>query len=143
MNIGITRIDSTLPLPEYHTKGAVAVDLVARESTTIEPRTIGFIPNNIILKIPEGYMFMIAARSSTAHKRGLFIANGVGIIDQDYCGPQDEIKTAVYNFTETPVTIERGERVSQGIFIPITKVNFTEEDLTHHTSRGGFGSTGI
>ena len=54
-------------------------------------------------------MFLgIFARSSTPLKRGLMIANGVGVIDPDYCGPADEIKIAVMNFTDEEVTITPG-----------------------------------
>ena len=142
MKIQITRIDQTLPLPEYQTAGAVCFDLLARETTTIEAGKIALIPCNIIVKVPEGYLFMLANRSSTAMKKGLIMGNGIGIVDQDYCGPTDEVKYQAFNITDGSVTIERGDRVVQGCFMPVTKVEFEEVASISTTDRGGFGSTG-
>ncbi|MDD4352068.1 MAG: dUTP diphosphatase, partial [Candidatus Gracilibacteria bacterium] len=67
---------------------------------------------------------------------------GVGIIDLDYCGPTDEVKTLVYNFTDADVTIERGTKISQGIFVRVDIADWEEVEEVHPESRGGFGSTG-
>lgn len=140
MKIKIKRIDQSLPLPEYQTPGAVAFDLYARETTLIEPSTIVRIPTNIIVEIPTGYMLMVKDRSSTAKKKGLLTT--VGYIDQDYCGPQDEILLQVYNFTAASVTVERGERIGQAAFVRIDQMEWDEVDEMGGISRGGFGSTG-
>ena len=120
MQIRIKRIDKTLPLPQYQTAGAVAFDFVSRETTTIPPRKTGYVPLNVCIGTPAGYMLLLAARSSL-HKKGLMLANGVGVGDQDFCGNSDEYKAAVYNFTDLPVTVARGERVEQGKLVPIEK----------------------
>jgi dUTP pyrophosphatase len=140
MQIEIKRIDKELPLPEHHTPGAVAFDFVARESTTILPHSIGLIPGNIVVKVPTGYMLFIKERSSTAPRKGIFCT--AGIIDQDYCGDNDEIKIQVFNFKNDPVTIERGERIAQGIFVKIEKPIWHEVDIMSNKDRGGFGTTG-
>jgi len=140
MQVKIKRVDKTLPLPEYQTPGAVAFDMLARETVTIEPHAVGRIPSNLIIQIPEGYMLMIKDRSSTAKKKGLLCT--VGFIDQDYCGNEDEILMQFYNPQEVPVTIERGERLSQGAFMPIEKPTWEEVDSMEAKDRGGFGSTG-
>ena len=140
MNVRIKRIDPTLPLPEYQTSGACAFDLYARETTTISAKSIGLIPTNIIVETPPGYMLTLAPRSSTPKKKGLLIPHGIGIVDQDYCGPADEILMQLYNFTEASVTIERGERVGQAVFVAIEKPAFIEETIDA-PSRGGFGSS--
>lgn len=142
MKITIKRIDKSLPLPEYKTEGAVCFDLQAREKIEIPAGEIRLIPLNIILKTPEGYMFVLASRSSTALKKGLLTANGIGIIDQDYCGPNDEIKYQVYNFTGKTVIVEKGERIVQGCFVPVAKAEFEEVEKMGDKDRGGFGSTG-
>ena len=143
MKIRIKRIDPTLPLPEYQTAGSVAFDLLARAATEIPPHTIALVPANVIVETPPGYMFLIASRSSTPKKKGLLIPNGIGVIDQDYCGENDEVMIQMYNFTDTPATVERGERIAQGIFVKIEKAELeeTEQDFAKK-SRGGFGSTG-
>lgn len=142
MNINIKRIDTSLPLPEYQTKGAVAFDLYARTTEIIPARSLALIPTNFIIKTPEGYMLMLTARSSLAKKKGLMMANGVGTIDQDYCGDTDELKLNVYNFTDSEVTVEKGERLAQGIFVKIDRAEWNEVERMSTESRGGFGTTG-
>ena len=140
--IKIIRLDKTLPLPKYHTSGSVAFDLYARLDTTIPPHEIGLIPANFIIETPPDYMCMVVPRSSTPRKYGLSIPQGIGIVDQDYCGPEDEIKLQFYNFTNKPVDVKRGERLGQAVFVKIAKTEFEEVDEISKRSRGGFGSTG-
>ena len=116
-------------------------DLLCREDTEIAPRTIKLIPGNVIVRIPEGFMLMLTMRSSTPRRKGLLIPNGVGIIDQDYCGEGDELKVQVFNFRDEAITVNRGERIAQGIFIPVMRVTWDEVDEMGK-GRGGFGSTG-
>ncbi len=142
MQIKIKRLDNTLPLPEYHTPGAVAFDLYTRIDETIKPKEIKLLPTNIIVATPPDHMLMIAARSSLAKKKGLIMMNGIGVIDQDYCGSEDEIKLLVHNFTDQDVAVTRGERLAQGIFVKIEKAKWEETETTTEASRGGFGSTG-
>ncbi len=80
---------------------------------------------NVTIETPADHFLMIAARSST-HKKGLMMANGVGIIDPDYSGNEDEVKVAYYNFTDAAVIIEKGERIAQGAFIKITHPEWEE-----------------
>ena len=145
MKIKIKRIDKTLPLPEYQTDGAVGFDLFCRQTTYIGPQTVGLIPANVIIETPPGYMLVIALRSSTPRKKGLLIPHGLGIIDQDYCGPSDEILIQVFNFTDQEVIIEPGERIAQGIFVKVENaksgISWREIDQIDHKVRGGFGST--
>src|SRR6266704_3386028 len=141
LQVAIKRVDTDLPLPTYATAGSVGFDLLCREDTEIAPRTIELIPSNVIVRIPEGYMLLLSMRSSTPRRKGLLIPNGVGIIDQDYCGEGDELKVQVFNFREEAVTVKRGERIAQGIFIPIMRVSWNEVSEMGQ-GRGGFGSTG-
>ena len=141
MKIRIKRFDKNHPLPEYKTEGAAAFDIFARETTEIPPQGIGYIPLNIALETPEGHFLLIAARSST-HKKGLILANGIGIVDPDYRGDEDECKAAYFNFTSKPVIVEKGERIAQGTFIKVEKADWQETDILGNKTRGGFGSTG-
>jgi len=143
MKVKIKRIDPTLPLPEYQTPGSVAFDLYARKTTTIAPWNPTIIPANIIVDVPEGYFLMLCSRSSTPIKKGLIVANGIGVIDQDYNGDEDEIGVQVLNFTKEDVIIEKGERIAQALLVSIAKVvEFDEVKQMSSKSRGGFGSTG-
>ena len=141
MIVKIKRLDTDLPLPQYETGGSVGFDLLCRESVTIAPQTVMLIPANVIIETPPGYMLMVTLRSSTPRKLGLLIPHGVGIIDQDYCGEDDEIQIQVYNFTDQPVTVERGDRIAQGIFVRVDTAEWSEVAEMNSETRGGFGST--
>src|SRR3989344_107480 len=139
--IKIKRFDKELPLPKYKTAGAAGFDLSAREKTTIGPMAIGYIPLNVAIETPRDHFFVLAARSST-HKMGLMPANGIGIGDSDFRGDEDEYKIALLNFTNKPVTVERGIRIAQGIFVKFTKADWKEVSKMKSQTRGGFGTTG-
>jgi dUTP pyrophosphatase len=141
MKLQVTRIDRELPLPRYETPGACAFDVTARVDMTIEPKTLALIPGNLIVHVPNGHVLMLCSRSSTPKKKGLMTPHGFGVIDRDYCGPNDEIKVQVYNFTDSPVAIKRGDRVAQAMVVPAPLMDI-EETETGGESRGGFGSTG-
>lgn len=143
LTMNIKRIDSSLPLPEYQTDGSVAFDLSARVTIAIKPWEPTLIPLNIIAETPKGYFFLLTCRSSLPLKKKLMVANSVGIIDQDYCGENDEIKLQVINFSNATVVVEKGERIAQGMLLPIEIFStFNELQQVSDTSRGGFGSTG-
>jgi dUTP pyrophosphatase len=142
MEVSIKRIDKELPLPRHETAGAVAFDLIVRETTTLEPDEIKAVPVNVIVATPPGYMFMIAARSSLARKKRLVLPNAVGIVDQDYCGEQDEVCVQLWNIGKTSSTVERGERIAQAMFVKIERAEWNEVEKMESISRGGFGSTG-
>lgn len=142
MLVSVRRIDPSLPLPEYHTNGAAAFDLVTRENTTIAPKSIGLIPSNVIVKVPEGYALLILPRSSLPRKKSLICPHSLGLIDQDYHGEKDEIFVQVQNISDQPVTVERGERIAQGLFVHIAKAQWQEVTSHGAETRGGFGSTG-
>ena len=141
MKVKIKRLDSDLPLPMYETGGSVGFDLLCRESVTIAPQTVALIPANVIIETPPGYMLMVTLRSSTPRKLGLLIPHGVGIIDRDYCGEGDEIQIQIYNFTGRPVTVERGDKIAQGIFVRVDTAEWSEVSEMGSETRGGFGST--
>lgn len=142
MKVRIQRVDKNLPLPVYETGGSVGFDILAREDFEISPKNISMVPSNLIVEVPEKYMLVVASRSSTPMKKGLTPPHGFGIIDHDYCGPEDEIKVLVYNFTEESVKIKKGEKIAQGVFVRIDKFEWEEVDNLGKKSRGGFGSTG-
>lgn len=142
MRVRIQRVDKDLPLPKYETEGSVGFDFLAREDTAIPPKSVALIPGNVVVEVPSNYMLLVSLRSSTPRKKGLLMPHGIGVIDHDYCGPNDEIKIQVYNFTDQAVTISRGEKIAQGIFVHIDKFEWEEVAMIREQSRGGFGSTG-
>lgn len=142
MNVPVRRIDKELPLPQYKTLGAAAMDCLVREQATIPPGEVVLVPLNIALKPPRGHFVLVSPRSSL-HKRGLVMANGIGIGDEDYCGDNDEYRAPLLNFSSTPVTLERGDRVVQMIILPFDRVEWEEVETLGAPDRGGFGSTGV
>ena len=141
MQLKVTRIDKDLPLPTYQTPGSVAFDISSRIDEIFEPGEIKTVPSNLIIQVPESHVLLIATRSSLA-KRGLRLANSVGIIDQDYHGPQDEIQILLHNFSREQIAIKKNERIAQGLIMPIVRVGWKEVSEIKIESRGGLGSTG-
>lgn len=139
MKVKVKRVDKDLPLPSYETAGAVAFDLIARIPVKIESHTIGRVPANVVVEIPEGYMLLLKDRSSTPKKKGLICT--VGFVDQDYCGDDDELTIQFYNFQDKPVLIEKGERLGQAAFVRIDRSEWEEVETMSKPNRGGFGST--
>jgi len=143
ISVRIRRLHPFVPLPQYQTAGAAGFDLAASEDVVVAPSSIALIPTGLVIQVPAGHFLGVFARSSTPLKRGLMVANGVGVIDRDYCGPEDEIKIQVLNFTAQPVQVKKGDRLAQGLFLPVTQARWEEPkgDL-RDGSRGGFGATG-
>lgn len=142
ISVRIKRLSASVQLPRYESEGAAAFDLAAATDVTVEAGHVALVPTGLVIEVPPGMFLGIFARSSTPLKRGLMVANGVGIVDQDYCGPNDEVKIAVVNFTSTPVRVAAGDRLAQGMLLPVTRVTWEETEVLRDQSRGGFGSTG-
>ena len=142
MRVRIRRLRPDVSLPRYESDQAAAFDLSAASEVVIDPGRVALVPTGLVVEVPAGMFLGIFARSSTPLKRGLMVANGVGVIDPDYCGPSDEVKIAVMNFTDAPVTVQRGDRIAQGIFLTAPRVTWDEADQLREASRGGFGATG-
>ena len=143
MIVAIKRVDQSLPMPEYQTSGSAAFDMYARTDFEIQAGEIARIPSNLIVDIPQTHYLQITLRSGTPKKKlGLVVPHGVGIIDSDYNGPEDEILVQVLNTGHDVVKIEKGERFAQAVFVKIDKAEFEEIGEVASQSRGGFGSTG-
>jgi dUTP pyrophosphatase len=142
MEMKIRRFDTSIPLPEYKTSGAVALDLSPRIDAVIQPGEIVPVPLNIALEPPRGHVVLMAARSSL-WKRGLQLINGVGVFDEDFSGDDDEYRAILRNFTDTPVEIKQGERIVQIMVLPYVRVELIEQERMNNPNRGGIGSTGI
>lgn len=142
LSVSIQRLDLTLPLPKYESHGAVGFDLITRETTVIAAGQIGLVPGNVIVRVPEGYALLIIPRSSLPRKKALVCPHSIGVIDCDYHGEKDELLVQVQNIGGSPVTVERGERIAQGLFVKVERAQWVEVDGHGRETRGGFGSTG-
>ena len=141
MKVCIKRIDTTLPLPKHESVGAVGFDFVTRETTQIPPGKIALVPGNVIVQVPEGYALLIVPRSSLPRKKCLVCPHSIGVIDQDYHGPEDEILVQVQNTSKETVEVSRGERIAQGMFVKVEQAQWIEVEDHGAATRGGFGST--
>ena len=141
ITVGVRAVRDT-EVPSYQTPGAAAVDLAAAADVDVAPGQLALVPTGLVFAVPPGHFLAIAARSSLP-KRGLIVANGLGVLDSDYRGPEDEARVLVLNYTQETVHIARGDRIAQAFVLRVPRITF--EPLTHEadtTSRGGFGSTG-
>ena len=136
-----------MELPAYATEGSAAVDLRAAieqdSPVTIAPGARAMIPTGVAIS-PESrdVVAIVAARSGLAVKSGICLANGIGVIDSDYRG---EICVGLYNSSDVPFTVHRGDRIAQLMFMPVYTANLIAADSLDETERGtgGFGSTGV
>ena len=132
------------PLPEYATPLSAGVDLRAALDAPVVLAPLGraLIPTGLYMQIPAGYEGQVRPRSGLAAKRGVTVLNTPGTVDADYRG---EIKVILVNLSDTPFTIEPGERIAQMVFARHEQACFEEVDTLEETERGagGFGSTGV
>jgi len=142
MQAKIVRTVKDINLPNYATAESAGFDLAAAEDAVIAPGKVALLRTGLIIQAPAGHFLLLAARSSLPLKKGLMVANGIGVVDRDYCGPQDEIKIQVHNFTDQPMEVKKGERIAQGLFLPVDQVEWLETDQIKDDSRGGFGHSG-
>ncbi len=137
------KLSENAVVPSYGTAYSAGADLYSamEEDVIIAPETTKFIKTGIAIEIPEGLVGLIYARSGMACKKGLAPANKVGVIDSDYRG---EIMVALYNHSDSAVTVAKGDRIAQLVLTPYIKADFEEADELDDTVRGdgGFGSTG-
>ena len=137
------KIGTTIPLPYYATAGAAALDLHACTDgdVLIAPHERVMIPTGIAAAIPEGYVGIMAVRSSMGAKNGINLANGIGVIDSDFRG---QLHVTLYNTTDAPYTVHSGDRIAQLMIVPVAHPTIKVVDELPQTERGegGFGSTG-
>ena len=138
------KIGSDIPLPFYATPGSAAMDLHAcMEAAVVIPaggRKV--IPTGIAIALPSAeYVALVFARSGLGIKHGIALSNGVGVIDSDYRG---EIRVGLTNLSDTPYTVQPGDRIAQLAVMPVVQAELERVDSLDDTGRGtgGFGSTG-
>ncbi len=143
MKVKIQYLNENAVKPEYATKGSAGMDLCAAMENPVELRAGGraMIPTGIAMQIPEGYGGFIFPRSGLAYKKGISMANCVGVIDSDYTG---EIKVVLHNIAGHDYTVNPGDRIAQMVFLPVGIAELAETEELDETDRGagGFGSTG-
>ncbi|MBR3793382.1 MAG: dUTP diphosphatase [Alistipes sp.] len=134
---------SRFALPEYQTPLSAGLDIRANldQCVTLQPLERAMIPTGLYVELPEGCEMQIRPRSGLAAKHGVTVLNSPGTIDADYRG---EIKVILVNLSNTPFTIEAGERIAQMIVARYEQIEWEAAEELSSTERGagGFGSTG-
>ena len=139
----IKKLDPSVIIPTYKTKGASGMDLMAfiTQPVKIAPKSSCLVPTGISVAFSEEYEIQIRPRSGLAAKNNISVLNTPGTIDSDYRG---EIKVILFNHGNSEFTINNKDRIAQMILIPVHKMELEEAENLPDTLRGkgGFGSTG-
>mgnify|MGYP001034485036 FL=1 len=138
--IKVKRCMSSVLMPKVGSEDAAGMDFYQPESITIEPHQTQYVTLGLAMEIQKGYMLMLAPRSSMS-KTPLVVPNSFGVIDADYRG---EIKGIFKNTSDDEYLIQKGDRLLQGILVPVGALKLLEVDELTETVRGtgGIGSTG-
>lgn len=143
--VHITQLKNSegLPIPHYQTEHSAGMDLYAAvdKETVIAPGAWKLVPTGLAVAIPEGYEGQVRPRSGLALKHGIGLLNSPGTIDADYRG---EVGIILFNFSDKPFIIQRGDRIAQLIFAKVEKAQIVKVEELSETRRGagGFGHTG-
>ena len=156
MKVNIKRLKKLSTIPTYGTDGAGCFDLYAcfddvnsyewifYDSTNcnrfVEEHIV--IPTGLSFEIPKGYCMLIFSRSGHGFKNNVRLSNCVGVIDSDYRG--EVMVKLTQDSIDCDFTVRHGDKIAQGMIIPVDKVQFVLQDELSDTERGsnGFGSTG-
>lgn len=131
-------------LPHYETIASAGMDLRANITApiTLAPMARTIVKTGLFMELPIGYEAQVRPRSGLAAKHGITVLNAPGTIDADYRG---EIGVILVNMSDTPFTIENGERVAQLVIAKHERASWISVAELSDTQRGegGFGSTGV
>lgn len=117
------------------------IDLRAAETILIVKGEFKYIPLGVAMQLPEGYEAIVTPRSSLFKRRGIIMTNSIGIMDESYCGDNDEWKFPAYATRDT--LIPKGERICQFRIVKHQpEIEFEIVDTLGNPDRGGYGSTG-
>lgn len=117
------------------------IDLRSAQDVSLKAGEYKLIPLGIAMELPVGYEALVVPRSSTFKNFGIIQTNHIGVIDESYCGDDDQWYMPVYAIRDTEIHIN--DRICQFRIIKHQpQIVFTEVDKFDNANRGGFGSTG-
>ena len=138
----ITRLDPSVPLPTYAKGGDAGADIVTRVDVTLQPGERALVPTGIAIALPDGYVALVHPRSGLAIKHGVTMVNAPGTVDAGYRG---ELQCIMINHDpEETITFHKGDRIAQLVIQKVERAEFVEVKDLPGSGRGigGFGSTG-
>ena len=138
----ITRLDESIPLPAYGRPGDAGADICTRIDLTIEPGERALVPTGLSIALPQGFAAFVHPRSGLAIKHGVSMVNTPGTVDAAYRG---ELQVILINHDlRESISFVKGDRIAQLVIQRVEHATFVEVDSLPGTERGvgGFGSTG-
>ena len=138
----ITRLDSSVPLPSYANGGDAGADLTTTIDFTLAPGERQLVPTGIAIALPDGYVALVHPRSGLALKSGITLVNAPGTVDAGYRG---EICCILINHDRSEsISFKKGDRIAQLVIQKVERADFIELSELPGSGRGsgGFGSTG-
>lgn len=136
--------ESGQQLPTYETFSSAGMDVRAalKEPVVLAPMERRLIPTGLRVQLPHGYEIQMRPRSGLALRSGISLVNTPGTVDADYRG---EIGVILINLSDTPFTVNPGERICQMVVTTYTRVEWEPVDRIDETERGdgAFGHTGL
>ena len=142
MDAKIKLLTDTARVPTYATDGSAAFDIYADEADWVSYGRYTNFSTGISIEVPAGHVLKVYSRSGHGFKNGVRLVNCVGIIDSDYRG---EIMVGLAcDSNHDALYVNHGDRIAQGIIMPVEKTNFIVADELSETVRGtnGLGSSG-
>ncbi|MFR1777108.1 MAG: dUTP diphosphatase [Clostridia bacterium] len=137
--------DCNINIPVRKTKYSAGYDMEAAEDVIVPSFKKGdkptLVKTGLKAYMQDDEVLMLYNRSSNPKKKGLILANSVGVVDKDYYGNLDNdghIMFAFYNIKDEDIKIKKGEAIGQGVF---QKYLVVDDDIAEGTRVGGFGST--
>jgi dUTP pyrophosphatase len=138
----ITRLDDSIPLPQYAKGGDAGADITTRIDFTLKPGERALIPTGISIALPDGYAAFVHPRSGLAIKHGVTMVNAPGTVDAGFRG---ELQCIMINHDPSEsITFAKGDRIAQLVIQKVERAEFLEVTDLPGSGRGtgGFGSTG-
>lgn len=142
LQVLITRLDESIPLPTYAKGGDAGADIVSRIDITLKPGERALVPTGISIALPDGYAAFVHPRSGLAIKHGVTMVNAPGTVDAGFRG---ELQCIMINHDELEsITFKKGDRIAQLVIQKVERAEFVEVKELPGSGRGtgGFGSTG-
>ena len=141
--VKVKRLTPDAIIPTYGTAGAACFDIATTSDTHLLGIKQTVFDTGLSFEIPKAHVMLVFSRSGHGFKNDVRLSNCVGVIDEDYRG---ELKVKLINeHLSEDLVISKGDRIAQGMVLPIEQVSFVEVDELSDTARGtgGFGSTGV
>ena len=138
----ITRLDPSVPLPSYAKGGDAGADIATRVDVTLQPGERALVPTGISIALPDGYVALVHPRSGLAIKHGVTMVNAPGTVDAGYRG---ELQCIMINHdSKEAITFHKGDRIAQLVIQKVERAEFVEVTELPGSGRGagGYGSTG-